>query len=102
MFCLFFCRYGAKVVDVQAKLNPRIAEEKAKHIENVRKEATESAIEQVKKELKEAQEKAAQAREQAGTYSLTCYHRAISSLESAMDRFMITNNCSIWRRQLIG
>ena len=55
------------MVDVQAKLNPRIAEEKAKHIENVRKEATESAIEQVKKELKEAQEKAAQAREQAGT-----------------------------------
>lgn len=46
---------------MQAKLNPKIAEEKAKYIETIRQETTESAIEQVKKKLKDAQELAIEA-----------------------------------------
>lgn len=56
-----FCRYGAKIVDVDAKLKPKIAEEKAKYVEQIKQETTETAIEQVKKKLKDAQEAAAEA-----------------------------------------
>lgn len=67
--CICLNRYGAKVVDVQAKLDPKIAEEKAKYVETIRLETTESAIEQVKKKIKEAQEAAAEAaRVEAGKY----------------------------------
>lgn len=54
-------RYGAKIVDVQAKLQPKIAEEKAKYIQTIVTETTETAIEQVKKKLKDAAEAAAEA-----------------------------------------
>ena len=65
-FVIFF-RYGAKIVDVQAKLRPKIAEEKEKYIQTIVAETTETAIEQVKKKLKDAAEAAAEAaRQEAG------------------------------------
>lgn len=70
-----WCRYGAKVVNVQAKLDPKLAEEKAKYIETVRQESTEAAIEQVKKKIKDAQEAAAEAaRVEAGMQLMSFYH----------------------------
>jgi len=60
---------------VQAKLDPKLAEEKAKYIETVRQESTEAAIEQVKKKIKDAQEAAAEAaRVEAGMQLMSFYH----------------------------
>jgi len=69
LFTYIYHRYGAKVVNVRAKLDPKIAEEKAKYMETIKQETTETAIETVKKKLKDAQEAAAEAaRIEAGKF----------------------------------
>ncbi|KAK3580661.1 hypothetical protein CHS0354_017936, partial [Potamilus streckersoni] len=65
-FChLLAQKYGAKVLDMDAMIKPRLEEEKKKNLKQARDEATENAINQVKAKIKEQIEAEQAAREAA-------------------------------------
>ncbi|KAK7500075.1 hypothetical protein BaRGS_00008622, partial [Batillaria attramentaria] len=58
-------KYGAKVLQVEEIIKPRMAEEKLKYIQQVRQESTEASIQAVKTKIKEKMEAEAAAAEEA-------------------------------------